>query len=118
MSQAIFLMIKQQAPGGIICFSGIEALNPSLVKPDIELKKKTRMMLHHGYYDPVLPLDLAELTYEYYQENKFNYSFTIEPYLLHNVSDTGRMHMRYFLAERMQGKEVKKWEEGFKDKFA
>jgi predicted esterase len=66
-------------------------------------------MLHHGYYDPVLPLALAELTYRFYDENDFNYSLTIEPYLMHSVSDTGRQHMRLFLFEKMEGKEVEKW---------
>jgi predicted esterase len=40
MAQATFLMIKDQNPGGIIGFSGIEALDPSLIAPiDFNLKK-------------------------------------------------------------------------------
>jgi predicted esterase len=103
MTQAVFLLIKDVAPGGIIGFSGIEAFDPALVDVDIALKKKTSMMLHHGYYDPILPLTLAELTYEYYKENSFNYTLTVEPYLAHSVSDFGREKMRAFLAERMEG---------------
>ena len=66
MAQASFLLLKDIAPGGIIAFSGIQALNPKDKNIDLDLKRRTPMMLVHGYYDPILPLKLAQITYEYY----------------------------------------------------
>ena len=44
------------------------------------------MFLYHGDDDPMIPEELAKLTYEIFTERGFNFTYTVEPGLVHSLS--------------------------------
>ena len=71
------------------------------------------MMCYHGVMDTVVPLPVAQTTYGYYEEIKYDYDLTTEYNLQHAISPEGKNHMRHFLAGIMNGQEVEKWISSF-----
>ena len=111
MSHASFLLLEDAAPGGIISFSGLQALDPTGKNVDAALKRKTPMMCYHGVIDTTVPIVVAQTTYGYYNDIDFNNNLTTELTLSHAISSAGEEKMRQFLGGLMTGEEVEKWKE-------
>ena len=103
MSHAVFLLLDDVAPGGIISFSGLQGLDPTGKNVDPSLKKKTPMMCYHGVVDTTVPIVVAQTTYGYYKDIDFNNNMTTELTLAHAISSGGEQKMREFLAGIMTG---------------
>ena len=83
MTLATFLLYKGRL-GGAIGLSGAMCAEVDWSK--IEGKEKTPLFLYHGLDDPVVPHELATLTYEVFKEKKFNFTYEIEQNLVHSLS--------------------------------
>ena len=60
------------------------------------------MFLYHGEEDPVIPVELATLTYKHFEEKAFNFTFKTEPGLVHSLSMNEIKLVSEFLGNLMQ----------------
>ena len=68
----------------------------------MDKKRATPLFLYHGQDDPTIPVELSTMTYNVFEELKFNYTFQTEPDLAHSLSMQEIKEVSGFFAKLMQ----------------
>ena len=82
---ATFLLSPYQL-GGIVGLSGSQCADIDLDQVNIELKRKTPLLIYHGEADSVTRLDYSKFFYEQFDQNRFNWTLKVEKGLGHSIS--------------------------------
>ena len=76
ISLATFLLYPSGRLGGCVGLSGSHCANIDYeTEVDLPLKRQTKMFLYHGEDDPVIPADLAAMSYEEFREHDLDFTF-------------------------------------------
>jgi predicted esterase len=97
MAMATFLKIQDMAPGGVICFIGMNLLDYSEIDIDWELKKETPILLVNGLTDAIFPIEYAQLSYKFLEDKGLDYELIELEDTGHAITADMRSNLKQFI---------------------